>query len=139
MAREIKFRGMDISGNWYEGNLAVIPKKIRNTVDAGSYISNAGGMPFAYQVRPETVGESTGLKDKHGVEVFEGDIFRAEDSDGDGQMHTYQMVFIDAAFVGKSLDGGMDTIWAAFWHPGEQMKVIGNIHENPDLLEVKDA
>lgn len=54
--REFMFRGMTVSGKWVEGNLSVIKRKLTGEpVEAGHYISNSFGMPFAYQVRPETV------------------------------------------------------------------------------------
>jgi hypothetical protein len=69
--RKIKFRGMDVHGKWHYGNLAVISEKC-NSIDPGYYISNSVGMPFAYQVRPKTVNQYTGLKDKNSQEFTKG-------------------------------------------------------------------
>ena len=77
MNRVIKFRGRTISGMWVYGNLSVLPKKVRN-VDAGSYISNRGGMPFAYDVVPKTVGQHIGYSDLNDVDIYDGDILRDE-------------------------------------------------------------
>lgn len=68
--REYKFRGMDISGDWHYGNLAITTIKMGLT-DPGYYISNAAGKPFAYMVRPETVGQYTGLPDRNDKEIYE--------------------------------------------------------------------
>jgi hypothetical protein len=72
--REIKFRGMNIKGNWYYGLLAIVDYKNNHGIPKnGSYISNSCGMAYAYEVRPETVGQYTDFTDIEGKEVFEGD------------------------------------------------------------------
>ncbi len=125
--REIKFRGMTLSGDWVYGNLAVLPAS-RHSVPAGCYISNRVGSPFAYQVRPETVGQFTGLCDKNGKEIFEGDIVETLICFGPaGEEHRNITVTYDE----------LGQISIQLWVFNEKQihwpTVIGNIHQNPEL------
>jgi hypothetical protein len=127
--REIKFRGMSLNGQWFYGNLAIIPNDIKTAgVKAGYYISNRAGLPFAYPVRPETVGQYTGLKDRNGTEIFEGDLL----FDKDELTRPFIVKWDDewAQFYVDCGGGSTDFLWK--W---ANLEVIGNIYANPDLLE----
>jgi len=126
--REIKFRGLDVKGNWYYGNLAVIPKDIALThIAKGTYISNKVGLPYAYEVRPETVGQFTGLKDKEGKEIYEGDILQSKTKKG--FLFNCETRYGDGKYYLSNEDGVQDDLSQDVIHI-YNLKVIGNIYGN---------
>lgn len=146
--REIKFRGMGINGEWYYGNLSIIKQRIKSMgIDPGSYISNKAGVPFAYSVRPETVGQFTGLKDKNGREIYEGDCYTANHKSGKvytGQVK-YELSFVfDIEGFEELFINGIGAVKTnrtfdihSFIKWFDKAEVIGNIYEDPALIESK--
>lgn len=127
--RDRKFRGMDLQGTWYYGNLSVLLRDLRS-VKAGSYISNSAGFPFAYAVRPETIGQNTGLKDKNGKEIYEGDIVSKKLSEGIQYLKVVE--FKKICQPGAGSDGYYHAIG---YDRYDKSKIVGNIYENPELLK----
>lgn len=75
----------------------------------------------------------TGLKDKNGVEIYEGDILNYGD-----YKNLHEVVFRNACFWGESIEYGKPT-GIGIYNALEDLEVVGNIYENPELLETKKS
>ena len=78
-----------------------------------------------YEVDPETVGQYTGLTDKNGIKIFEGDIVDYISSDVIGNPKTGTIIVEDMT--------DYDTM--IYLNHSEELQIIGNIHDNPELLK----
>lgn len=89
-----------------------------------------------YEVIPESVGQFTGLTDKKGKKIFEGDIVRYETIDRNGYDGIYKVVFEDRNGCGYFGIAYCDIETCCFCYsvPASQMEVIGNIYDNLELL-----
>lgn len=138
MARVIKFRGKDIETvEWVYGDL----------------IQRMGYMPsimFPYEnngkvrygedaVKRETIGQFTGLHDKNGKEIYEGDIIFSKKGDGRAILHKIDYNEDNAMFVARPIQG-VDFDYCHIrrdWIDKYSKEVIGNVYDNPELLNNK--
>ena len=138
MNREILFRGKRIdTGEWAEGFYC--GGNERKTLSPCIFVYIPDRQSYDCQdIIPETVGQYTGLKDIHGVKIFEGDIIKQYEKTQFGDPvsdfglikwdNKECMLFRTSTRIGKDRLVTSRDIY----------EVVGNIHDNPELLEVND-
>ena len=141
--REILFRGKRLQGgDWVEGYFfkSDINKREREskkatlifTPDCDTFIM-VPECHNSFMVVSDTVGQYTGLKDKNGKRIFDGDI--AKVLQGKDKDIAY-VGFENGAFMLYPKTGNIyeRTLWS-YWYNDWDVEVIGNITDNPELLE----
>ena len=129
MKREILFRGKrSDNGEWVYGYL------IGNDVIVGEIVEfdeDYFTTKFWYKVDPETVGMFTGLTDKNGTKIFEGDIVKFYDDSEDEFVNGIIVCNADFCSFCVSMKGHEDIMLMAHW----QYEAIGNVHDNKELIK----
>lgn len=141
--REILFRGKTRHWKWVYGWFC--GKTLNHTMDGTEECSQIihSDTLYWHVVEPETVGQFTGLTDKNGTKIFEGDIVAQTwyDHDEPTDDSFGEVVFCEYDCSFSVMDVEKDGIvplgrcHAYHW----EAEVIGNIHDNPELLEVSDG
>ena len=138
MNREILYRGKRVdNGDWgYGYAVKGNDKKYQMFIAASIGVGFFTGGIIAYEVIPETVGQFTGLTDKNGKKIFEGDIVRRFNGRGQEVMRyavkwntdccMFVLVCEDTYF------GEYTSDFTVFY--GEELEIVGNVHDNPNLL-----
>lgn len=125
--RTIKFRGKDRrTGKWYYGNLYAKDTRGRThicTPERG-----------CFDIDPETVGQFTGLMDKNGAEIYEGDILKWSN----GRMYVVKfwegMFYASVEECNDGILGGFP-LHALTDYEERKCEIVGNIFDNPELLK----
>lgn len=124
--RTINFRGKSIDTNeWLYGDLVRSYDMKRCAIlvnDKSSYEE--------CEVNPCTVGQFTGLYDKNGKEIYEGDILKFSDGN-----KLYIVKFIKGMFQASDLEGEGYSLYLLSNLDNHNYEIVGNVFDNPELLE----
>ena len=135
--REILFRGKcnevgKYNGQWIEGFYGEDDGKpiIARSTDHGL---------IGYFCEPDSIGQYTGLTDKNGRKIFEGDIIHLEYSQvffggvyfGE---YTAEVSYKEGCFITDGINNGDEIETPLSGFNNDEVEIIGNIHDNPELL-----
>lgn len=123
--RTIKFRGKDIkTGEWLYVDLRN-KESVTEAFIATIHRCNV-------KIKPETIGQFTGLTDKNGNEIYEGDIVQSKLKRLRIYDEILQICFANSEYCGKDKYGSSTSL--SLLEDYHTLEVIGNIHDNPELI-----
>ena len=153
--REIKFRGKDINGKWIYGHYA----ELEESASLATPCIWQYGAQRATPISLETVGQYTSMEDSEGNEIYEGDILKVVIEEECTPNYDEVLGIVDYDIKEGSIQIGVVSYrpgvyeyneartvkgkseglyhFPLFWLKGAE--VIGNIHDNPELLEGDNA
>ena len=137
MNSEIKFRGISIkTGEWVYGSLLTNRLGFRICIMINGYINDDTNF-YKIRVKSKTVGQFTGLYDRNGKEAYYGDIIQYVNTNGDVMIRKLEYdnemccLTIGGMEYSRLRDSGLTQ------SSNINFLIIGNIHDNPELLPIK--
>lgn len=117
------FKAKTCNGEWVSGFL--------HCKENRWYISNKAGAPFAFEVRPDTICQCTGLNDKNGKLIWENDIVK--DRYGNFYKAFWQNNYYQFSLSCVKTDVfPIDAKWNLWSFKSSEIEIVGNIFDNPD-------
>ncbi len=146
-SREVLFRGKGMDG-WVEGvpfNGIMVCDLSIVWADEEVLASEVAELDYEI-VKEETIGEYSGLDDKNGTKIFEGDIVQSYNEKSEPFYGVICVGKYTAIYLETSCNMGFYVDWIAencepflrrdlgYWVEQDDFRVVGNIHDNPELL-----
>ena len=130
--REILFRGKrTINGDWVYGYF--VRGNERKSLRDSIFVYDSETQSFNdYKINPSTLGQYTGLTDKNGKKIFEGDIVKTDKFSEPNKQYIIKYDLQFGAFIGQDR---YNVYFVTFDGDSGDFEIIGNIHDNPELLE----
>ena len=130
--REILFRGKRaINGDWVYGDF--VHGNERKSLRDSIFVYDSETQSFNdYEINPYTLGQYTGLTGKNGKRIFEGDIVKTDKFSEPNKQYIIKYDLQFGAFIGQDR---YNVYFVTFDGDSGEFEVIGNIHDNPELLE----
>lgn len=132
------FKAKICNGEWVAGFLHCKENKW--------YISDKARAPFAFEVRPDTICQCTGLKDKNGKLIWENDVIKYHFGNAYAQIRygAYQSCFDNqkTEHIGFYVDWSESRNYRkdlGYWINMVNAEVVGNIFDNPELIKESDT
>lgn len=130
MENRYLFKAKTCNGEWVSGFL--------HCKENRRYISNKAGAPFAFEVRPDTICQCTGLRDKNGKLIWENDICDRKEEYPEIVKYNNGDWTLDYSYS-KGKESGYCCCNLGFYALERKcVEVIGNIFDNPELLGRND-
>ena len=130
--REILFRGKrTINGDWVYGDF--VHGNERKSLRDSIFVYDSETQSFNdYEINPSTLGQYTGMKDKNGKLIFEGDIVKTDKFSEPNKQYIIKYDLQFGAFIGQDR---YNVYFVTFDGNSGEFEVFGNIYDNPELLE----
>lgn len=125
--------GQKLPGHWVYGGV-LQGAGSHSIIYGGENVNDPGENLDKWCVHTDTLGQFTGLTDKNGKKIFEGDVVLYPWNDQD-KPERFTIKFKDGQFVASPVKETEDYWDFMVGSYSKEMEVIGNIHDNPELLE----
>ena len=135
--RDILFRGKRLdNGEWVCGYYVELKYDGGKLGKCGFIYPCTETDYISVAVDPKTIGQYTGLTDKNGKKIFENDIVEYDETKGT----FYQIIWIQSGWGSREIDTNLCELFPPIHTDNptyfDNAKIVGNVHDNPELLEV---